>query len=63
LLTGEGGSILAQREAVGLNAGGRPTKTGFSENPVSKPTLSDAGINKNLADRARKLAKMSEPRL
>jgi hypothetical protein len=41
-----------QDETVGLSEGGRP-KTGFSENPVSKPTLSDAGIDKNLAHRAR----------
>jgi hypothetical protein len=31
------------------SVGGRPSKTGFSENPVS---FADAGIDKNLADRA-----------
>jgi hypothetical protein len=47
-----------QKETVGLNKGGRP-KTGFVENPVSsKPTLTEAGINKNLAHRARTAAAM-----
>jgi hypothetical protein len=53
--------IAAQRDAVGLNEGGRPKKTGLSENPVSKSaTLAEAGIDKNLADRARKLAAVPE---
>ena len=42
-----------QRETVGLNEGGRP-KTGSRDDPVSKPTLADAGIDKHLADRARR---------
>jgi hypothetical protein len=50
--------MQAQKETVGLNKGGRP-KTGFVENPVSsKPTLAEAGINKNLAQRARTAAAM-----
>jgi hypothetical protein len=50
--------IAAQRETVGLHNGGRPEKTGLSNNPVSKPTLAAAGIDKNLAERSRKLAAM-----
>ena len=45
--------MAAQRDAGMMDVGGRP-KTGLRENPV--PTLADAGIDKNLADRARKLA-------
>lgn len=53
--------MAAQRDAGMLSGGGRPSeKTGFSDNPVSKPTLSDAGIDKNLANRARKLAAVPE---
>jgi hypothetical protein len=56
------GEMMAhQKERDGLNEGGRP-KTGFSGNPVSdKPTLAEAGIDKNLAHRARTLAAMPEP--
>src|SRR5262245_21465670 len=50
--------IEAQRQTVGLSEGGRPKKTGLSKNPVS-PTLADAGIDKNLAHRARRAAEMS----
>lgn len=51
------GELMAdQRESVGLAPAGRP-KIGLGENPISKPiTLADAGIDKNLADRARKYA-------
>jgi len=45
----------AQKETVGFNEGGRPKKTGVLETPVLKPTLDGAGIDKNLAKRARKL--------
>lgn len=50
--------IAAQKESVGLAKGGRPSnKTGSKTNPVSRPvTLSEVGITKPLADRARKLA-------
>jgi hypothetical protein len=51
----------AQKESVGFNKGGRP-KTGIPENPVSdKPlTLAEAGIDKNLAAKARAAAAMPE---
>jgi hypothetical protein len=49
--------IQAQKETSGLNGGGRPKKTGLNENPVS---LAEAGIDKNLAHRARKLAGMTD---
>lgn len=57
------GELMAmQRETVGLSVGGRPTeKTGSQTDPVSAPpTLSEAGIDKHLADRARKLAAVPE---
>lgn len=47
--------MKAQRDAGLLSEGGRPLKTGLINNPVS-PTLADAGIDKNLAHTARKLA-------
>lgn len=50
----------AQKETIGLNEGGRPPKTGLSDNPVSKPTLISQGIDKNLAHQARVLGTMSE---
>src|ERR1700722_8420067 len=52
--------MKAQDEAVGLSKGGRPPKTGLSENPVSKATLKEAGIDKNLAHRARSAAAVPE---
>jgi hypothetical protein len=53
--------MAAQKETVGFSKGGRP-KTGIPENPVSgkPPTLAEAGIDKNLADKARKAAGMPE---
>lgn len=53
--------IKAQRNSEGLATGGehggRAKKDGFRSNPaIQRPTLSEAGIDKNLADRARKLA-------
>lgn len=47
--------MAAQRDAGMLNEGGRPI-TGSVVDPVYNPTLEDAGIDKHLADRARKLA-------
>jgi hypothetical protein len=42
------------------NEGGRP-KTGLPKNPVSDaPTLAQVGIDKNLANRARNAAKLTE---
>ena len=53
----------AQKESVGLNKGGRPKeKTGSATDPVSDtpkpPTLAEAGIDKHLADKARKAARL-----
>jgi N6-adenosine-specific RNA methylase IME4 len=51
-----GEMMESQKETVGLAPAGRPSREiGFSENPISKPTLAEAGIDKNLANRARKL--------
>ena len=44
---------LDQKATVGLAKGGKPY-TGVRNTPV-KPTLSDAGIDKNLASEGRKL--------
>lgn len=59
-----GDMIAAQKITTGLHKGGGPGrgKTGLSKNPVltDPPTLADAGIDKNLAHRARVAAKMSE---
>lgn len=56
--------MAAQRDAGLMSQGGRPQKTGLDENPVyvtEKPiALAEAGIDKNLADRARKLAAVPE---
>jgi N6-adenosine-specific RNA methylase IME4 len=49
----------AQKDTVGLNEGGRPSKTGLANNPVL-PTLASQGIDKNLAHNARKLGALSE---
>jgi N6-adenosine-specific RNA methylase IME4 len=49
------GEMMAQqRESYGLNEGGRPPKTGCKPDPVF--TLGEVGIDKHLADRARKYA-------
>jgi hypothetical protein len=53
--------MQAQRESVGLATAGR-MKNGFLENPISKPTLAEAGIDKNIADRARKYAAWKDDR-
>src|SRR6185312_4048194 len=51
-----GEMMAVQREKVGLASGGKPYQsTGSAADPV-RPTLADAGIDKHLADRARKLA-------
>jgi phage N-6-adenine-methyltransferase len=52
--------IRAQKETVGLNTDSRlvgPSTTRQDD----RPTLAEAGIDKHLADRARKAAAMSEP--
>jgi len=51
-----GEMLREQKETVGLHEGGRPSKTGSDEEPVSRPTLADAGIDKKLSSRAQKLA-------
>jgi hypothetical protein len=55
--------IQHQKDTVGLAKGWQPYQRspGFPENPVEKPSLADVGIDKNLANRARKAAKLSEP--
>ena len=61
------GELMAdQRATVGMAAGGRPSaepppeQTGSERDPVSVPTLADVGVNKHLADRARKYAAIPE---
>lgn len=49
-----GEMIKAQRDTVGLNTGARGI--GTKVRVIGKPTLNSAGIDKNLADRARKAA-------
>lgn len=49
--------IAGQKATDGLNAGGRPQKTGSDTEPVSqKATLAEAGIDKKLSARAQKMA-------
>ena len=62
-----GQMMQEQKKTVGLNAGtagrGRPKKGGLSKNPPKKdahPTLAEAGIDKNLAHKARKAAAKSD---
>lgn len=52
----------AQKQTVGLSQGGRPAKTGLSENPVLS-TLAMQGIDKNLTHQARVLGAMDETAL
>jgi phage N-6-adenine-methyltransferase len=57
--------MQAQREAVGLSKGGgtganQYRAAGLRKNPAANPTLADAGIDKNLAHRARKLSKLDD---
>lgn len=58
-----GQMIAEQRENGGLAKGGAPVITGSKSDPVIEtvPTLADAGVDKHLADRARKYAAVSEP--
>jgi N6-adenosine-specific RNA methylase IME4 len=51
------GEMMAeQRDTVGFAPAGRRSKIGLSKNPIS---LADAGIDKNLANRARKVSALS----
>lgn len=55
--------MAAQRESVGMAPGGQPYQsTGLKTNPVEERpiTLAEAGIDKNLANEARKLAAIPE---
>jgi hypothetical protein len=61
--------IAAQRESVGLACGmkgkagpGRGNAGSLATHVSDKPTLADAGIDKDLADRARKLVNMPLPK-
>lgn len=56
--------MAAQKESVGMASGreGKRRSRGI-ENPENKPTLADAGIDKNLAKQARKLVAMDEVEL
>lgn len=54
-----GEMIAAQKETIGLHRGGRP-KTGSGAEPVSVPTLAEAGIDKKLSAAAQKVAGISE---
>lgn len=59
--------MAKQRETVGLAKGGaekgvgrRGKECGSGDDPHSLPTLADAGIDKHLADAARKAAAIPE---
>jgi hypothetical protein len=60
--------IKKQKQTIGLSEGGKPQqknvgKTGLFDNPVTekqKTTFAEAGIDKNLAHRAREAARLSE---
>jgi hypothetical protein len=55
------GEMMAEQpKATGGEHGGRAKVDGFRENPSNPtPTLAQAGIDKNLANRARKAAALS----
>jgi len=56
-----GEMMAAQPKATGGEHGGKRRLDGFRENPSNpKATLAEAGIDKNLADRARKAAALPE---
>jgi phage N-6-adenine-methyltransferase len=53
--------MAAQRDSVGLAPAGRPKEIGSNPDPIIRPpTLAEAGIDKHLADRARKYAAVPE---
>jgi hypothetical protein len=54
-----GGVMEAQKETVGFNEGTKGSRVRGAR-VSEKPTLSEAGIDKNLAHRARKLSAMSD---
>lgn len=51
-----------QGETIGFSKGGRPVKTGGRRTPVKPITLGEAGIDKELAKRARKAEQMPDDR-
>ena len=54
------GEMMAEQKAtVGL-AKGQQSAKGFTKNPLAPPTLAEAGIDKNLANRARRMARMPQ---
>jgi hypothetical protein len=53
------GIVLAAAREAGQIADGRPKK-GVENNPIPRVTLSEAGIDKNLANRARQTSAISE---
>jgi hypothetical protein len=53
--------MAAQKETIGLATGGDATRVARGkQNPEQKPTLAQAGIDKNLAKRARTAAEMPD---
>jgi N6-adenosine-specific RNA methylase IME4 len=54
-----GAMIAEQKRTVGLNRGGRPSKTGTDNEPVSVK-LADVGIDKKLSARSQKVAGIGE---
>lgn len=48
--------IVLQKQTVGLNEGGRPSKTPTISEEVSRPTLADAGIDHKLSSWAQQVA-------
>jgi hypothetical protein len=52
-----GEMMSRQGETVGV-AKGKQSAKGFQKNPLGPPSLAEAGIDKNLADRARKAARV-----
>jgi hypothetical protein len=57
--------MQAQRETVGLSKGGGTGANQYRaarlrKNPAAKPTLADAGIDKSLAHRARRLSRLDD---
>jgi hypothetical protein len=51
--------IEKQRDAVGLAPAGRPSKNRDAGHPNYRPSLSDAGVDKNLAKQARRLGRLT----
>ena len=54
--------IVAQKQTVGLNEGGRPQKTPTRMEEVSKARLAEAGIDYKLSARAQKIATVQRVR-